>query len=126
MAGIVYVVSNAAMPGLVKIGSTSKDKIWDRMNELYDASVPFPFECELAIEVDDEKDVEQKLHHELTHYSVNQKKEFFQECVIELIFDLMRNELAIAFEHITPFDYKVRENVGTSEAWEAADRWRGR
>ena len=44
--GIVYALTNPAMPGLVKIGMTSKLEIDQRKNQLYFGSsgVPLPFE----------------------------------------------------------------------------------
>jgi len=45
--GLVYVLTNPAMPRLVKIGQTT-DKITSRMNELNTTGVPLPFECLFA------------------------------------------------------------------------------
>ena len=47
--GLVYVLSNPAMPWLVKIGQTT-NKITSRMNELNTTGVPVPFECFTAWE----------------------------------------------------------------------------
>ena len=42
--GIVYALINEAMPGLVKIGMTSRLEITQRMKELYNSTgVPLPF-----------------------------------------------------------------------------------
>ena len=38
--GIVYVLTNPAMPDLVKIGMTNRDTIDARMKELFNTSVP--------------------------------------------------------------------------------------
>ena len=46
--GIVYVLTNPAMPGIVKIGKTSRGSIDARLNELYSTGVPVPFECAFA------------------------------------------------------------------------------
>lgn len=43
--GIVYVLTNPAMPGLVKIGMTTRSDIDARMKELYSTGVPVPFDC---------------------------------------------------------------------------------
>lgn len=43
--GIVYLLTNPVMPGLVKIGMTLRDEIDARMKELYTTGVPLPFEC---------------------------------------------------------------------------------
>ena len=49
---IVYLLTNEAMPGLVKIGMTAKIVTQIRIDQFYDSSVPVPFECVLAIRVD--------------------------------------------------------------------------
>ena len=45
--GIVYLLTNPVMPGLVKIGMTTQEGIDKRMKELYTTGVPIPFECNL-------------------------------------------------------------------------------
>ena len=49
--GIVYVLTNPAMPDLVKIGMTNRDNVDARMKELFNTSVPVPFECGYACKV---------------------------------------------------------------------------
>jgi hypothetical protein len=46
--GIVYLLTNPVMPGLVKIGMTAQEDIDRRMRELYTTDVPVPFECQFA------------------------------------------------------------------------------
>ena len=75
--GIVYVLTNPAMPGLVKIGQTTNE-ISNRLNELNTTGVPFPFDCLFACEVDDYKLVERSLHEAFNPYRVNPKREFFR------------------------------------------------
>ncbi len=43
--GIVYILTNPAMPNLVKIGMTTRLEVGIRMSELYTTGVPVPFEC---------------------------------------------------------------------------------
>lgn len=43
--GIVYVLTNPAMPGLTKIGMTTQEEIGPRLSQLYTTGVPLPFEC---------------------------------------------------------------------------------
>ena len=43
MTNIVYVLTNPAMPGIVKIGMT--DDLQRRLSQLYNTSVPVQFEC---------------------------------------------------------------------------------
>lgn len=49
--GIVYVLINPVMPGMVKIGMTTWDNIEERMKELYGTGVPVSFECKYACKV---------------------------------------------------------------------------
>ena len=76
--GIVYVLSNPSMPGLVKIGKTSRGSVLMRLSELYSTGVPVPFECEFAGRVEDEHKVEKAFHMAFGPYRVNPKREFFQ------------------------------------------------
>ena len=48
--GIVYVLSNPAMPDIVKIGKTRD--INQRLSSLYSTGVPLPFKCVYAKEVE--------------------------------------------------------------------------
>ena len=74
--GIVYVLTNHAMPGMVKIGKTSR-AMDARLNELYSTGVPLPFECAYAARVPDEGKVERAFHQAFGPYRVNPKREFF-------------------------------------------------
>ena len=40
MEGIIYLLSNPAMPGILKIGKTTKEDVKLRMKELYSSGVP--------------------------------------------------------------------------------------
>lgn len=77
-SGIVYVLSNPAMPGLVKIGKTTRGSVDARLGELYSTGVPVPFECEFAGRVQDEGKVEKAFHLAFGPYRLNPKREFFQ------------------------------------------------
>ena len=74
---IVYVLTNPAMPNLVKIGKTTRSDVMGRMNELYSSGVPFPYECAYAVEVDNCSNVEKALHLAFHPNRVNPKREFF-------------------------------------------------
>ena len=77
--GIVYVLTNPAMPGLVKIGMTSRLDIDARMKELYSTGVPVPFECAYACEVksSDCAKIEKALHKAFEPNRINANREFF-------------------------------------------------
>jgi hypothetical protein len=76
--GVVYVLTNPAMPGLVKIGKTARDSVDARLNELYSTGVPVPFECVFAGKIEDEDKVERAFHTAFGPYRINPKREFFQ------------------------------------------------
>jgi len=75
---IVYVLTNPAMPGLVKIGKTTQKDIEDRMSQLYTTGVPLPFECEYACQVNDCSKVESAFHLAFGDSRINSSREFFQ------------------------------------------------
>ena len=76
--GIVYVLTNPAMPGLVKIGKTNRRNLGKRLAELYSTGVPVPFECHFAGTVEDADEVEKRFHKAFAPYRFNPKREFFQ------------------------------------------------
>lgn len=76
--GIVYVLTNPAMPGLVKIGKTSRASVDIRLSELYTTGVPVPFECAFAGRVDNEHTVERAFHQAFGPYRLNASREFFE------------------------------------------------
>jgi hypothetical protein len=78
MPNIVYVLTNEAMPGFVKIGLTT-DNVESRMAQLSAHSgVPLPFECYFAAEVKDCVKLEKTLHQLFAEARVNPKREFFK------------------------------------------------
>ncbi len=79
MSVIVYVLTNPAMPGLVKIGKTTRSDLGARMKELYKTGVPLPFDCAIAVEVENNGDeLEKALHTAFEPQRLNRSREFFQ------------------------------------------------
>jgi hypothetical protein len=76
--GIVYILSNPAMPGIYKIGITLRNDIKSRLRELFTTSVPVPFECEYACKVADCKKVESAIHYAFDPERINPQREFFK------------------------------------------------
>lgn len=78
--GIVYLLTNPFMPGLVKIGMTAQEDIDKRMKELYTTGVPVPFECQYACRVNkaDCAKIEKALHTAFSPQRVNANREFFK------------------------------------------------
>lgn len=78
MANTVYVLTNEAMPGIVKIGLTD-GSVETRIAGLSSATgIPLPFECYYAAEVDDMARVERLLHQLFAEHRINPKREFFR------------------------------------------------
>jgi hypothetical protein len=84
--GRIYVLSNESMPGLVKIGWTSRS-VEDRVRELATTGVPTGFKIEYEAYVREPAKVEQNIHQVLTSRGVrtNSKREFFAIAVPEVI-----------------------------------------
>ncbi len=80
MPNIVYVLTNPAMPGIVKIGMTESDDVQVRMKGLYSTGVPLPFECAIARQLDDVEAlrVESALHRAFEPNRINPSREFFE------------------------------------------------
>ncbi len=75
---VVYVLSNPAMHGLVKIGKTFNEDAAVRMAQLYTTGVPFPFNVEFVCRVSNADEVERALHTAFAPQRVNPPREFFQ------------------------------------------------
>ena len=95
-AGYVYIISNLGAFGdrVFKIGMTRRLEPQERVDELGDASVPFPFDVHSFIFSDDAVGLESTLHktlHERRQNKVNLRKEFFTISVDEL--EALVNEL---------------------------------
>lgn len=81
--GHVYVISNIGAFGeaVFKIGMTRRLEPMDRVNELGDASVPFPFDVHAMIYSEDAPRLEGELHRRFLRQQmnkVNPRKEFFK------------------------------------------------
>lgn len=65
------------MPGIIKIGKT-ENSVSQRMSELFNTSVPLPFECYYAARVNDNATVEKSFHKAFEDFRVNSSREFFK------------------------------------------------
>lgn len=74
--GVVYVLTNPAMPGYVKIGHTSQP-IEKRIKSLGGTNLPRPFECAAAWEFKDARAVERALHDAFADRRGDMLREFF-------------------------------------------------
>lgn len=76
MSGFIYVMTNRAMLGSVKIGMTTKHPL-HRANELYTTGVPLPFRVAFAMWVDDPAKAEKETHEHFSQYRISDSREFF-------------------------------------------------
>lgn len=92
-AGIVYIVTNEAMPGYVKIGLTRQDDVGDRVRQLDTTATPLPFEVYYAAKVPDCAKLERTLHFVFGEKRTRRNREFFTidpdlaKAIIELVAD---------------------------------------
>lgn len=87
---IIYILTNEAMPGYIKIGKT-ETSVEQRMSELDKTSIPLPFQCYYAARVKDLSRVEKTLHTAFGDFRVRPSREFFKmdpyraKVIIELL-----------------------------------------
>ncbi|QBM24494.1 GIY-YIG nuclease family protein [Citrobacter arsenatis] len=93
--GFIYVLTNEAMPGLVKIGRTSLLPE-DRSKKLYSTGVPFPFDVCFRIITSFSVELESYIHNILREYRVNSRREFFRISVDDAIYAVRLASLTIS------------------------------
>jgi hypothetical protein len=93
----VYILTNEAMPGIIKIGLT-ENPVSERVLQLDTTSVPVPFQCYYAARVEDHKKVEKALHTAFGDFRVRPNREFFRmdPFRVKAILEVM------AIEDVTP------------------------
>ena len=96
MSGFVYVLSNVAMPKILKIGKSDRDPTEFRVNELYTTGVPQPFKVEYFAYVEDHHRLEKVLHSRFDSQRINSGREFFQISVEEVVVVLRQSAKVIA------------------------------
>lgn len=115
---VIYVLTNPAMPGMVKIGMTGQD-VTARLKQLYSTGVPLPFECAYAVKVTNAGEVEKAFHKAFGPYRVNPSREFF-EIEPEQVRVLLKLK-QIGLEDMTPTVKEEAEQVDV-EAKASAER----
>lgn len=100
---IFYILTNAAMPGYVKVGIT--DNLQSRMHQLDTTSIPVPFQCYYAAEVDDAKLIEKALLGGLADHRVRSNREWLTIDPARIV-DILE---AIPHKEITPDDQATNE-----------------
>ena len=118
MESTVYVLTNPAMPNIVKIGKTTRN-VELRLADLYSTGVPLPFECEYAAKVKDVDKTEKAFHTAFEPSRVNPRREFFNinpEQAIAVL-ELM------AMEDVTPNVQKEAKKMPISDRIRASSRF---
>lgn len=77
MKEIIYILTNEAMPGYIKIGFTS-GSLDERLRQLDRTGVPLPFEIYYACEVESARNDERWLHAIFSDRRVRDSREFFK------------------------------------------------
>lgn len=102
--GYVYILTNEAMPGLVKVGKTTRTPE-ERAVQLFVTGVPQPFEVHTSFHSPNCDRLEQVAHEALAEFRVSDCREFFQ-CDPEEAFNAVSgahiNQVATWVGHFTP------------------------
>ena len=97
---IVYIFTNRGMPGLCKIGYTTRNDVKERARELYTTGVPYPFKTYYACQVYNGKNIEKILHKLFDEFRVNDNREFFE---------MDPERVILALQLSSPIDVTPRE-----------------
>jgi hypothetical protein len=95
--GWVYVITNKAMPGLVKVGYSTKDPVL-RAGELGGTGIPYAYEVAFDALVEQPRDVEQLVHANLTH--LREGKEWFRCDISTAVFEIRKCASVILNESV--------------------------
>ena len=119
--GHVYVISNIGSFGenIYKIGMTRRLDPMDRVRELGDASVPFPFDVHAIIFSEDAPSLENNLHKAFENRRVNlvnPRKEFFNVTLDEIKEVVHKNNALIEFTSIAEArDFRESNSIKNKE-----------
>lgn len=133
--GHVYIISNAGSFGenVYKIGVTRRLEPLDRVKELGDASVPFPFDVHAMIMSEDAPALEKTLHDQFALSrvnKVNRRKEFFRASIADIRAELETLECetswtmaaeAREYQESQAIDRMIEDDPAAREAWLARE-----
>ena len=126
--GHIYILSNAGSlgPDVYKIGMTRRLEPLDRVAELSDASVPFPFDVHAMVYTENAPTLELELHNQFWERRinlVNDRKEFFQVSLDELEshlrsrgFQVQLTKLAEAKEYRQPVALREERRLASQSS----------
>ncbi len=109
MLGWVYIITNQAMPGLVKVGFTERypgDRADDFNRQHYGTAIPLRFVVAYAMRVKDPRRLERETHEALGKYRVTKQTEWFRCSVGEAAATIRRTRWRVGpkFGEIGPFE----------------------
>jgi hypothetical protein len=108
------------MPDVVKIGKTDRADVMDRVKELFTTSVPVPFDCVYACEVQNNDQTEKAMHAQFAELRIYPRREFFWLDTRKAVKALKSFELS----DVTP---NVRADADSKLSEEAKNaRWKTR
>lgn len=116
-AGHVYVISNIGSfgPDVYKIGLTRRLEPEDRVKELGDASVPFPFDIHALIYSTNAPELENLLHKRFAHRRVNmvnERREFFRVTIYEI--EQAVRDVALTHPQMNP-DFEIAHEAAAEQ-----------
>ncbi len=119
-SGHVYVLSNVGSfgDGVYKIGLTRRLDPYERVDELGDASVPFPFDVHAVIFAEDAPGLESRLHKAFAARRVNLvnlRKEYFKVSLEEIQEEVKRHHGLVSFA-LTAEAEEYRKSLAAREA----------
>lgn len=121
-SGHVYIISNIGSFGenVYKIGMTRRLEPLDRVRELGDASVPFPFDVHAMIYSEDAPALETELHKMFSRNQVNKvnpRKEFFRISIAEIREYFEKKEIQVQWT-LKAEAAQYRETLALEKAFE--------
>jgi hypothetical protein len=124
-SGNVYVISNIGSFGdkVVKIGMTRRLDPEERIAELGDASVPFPFDVHAMMFSENAPELENELHTLLSDRRlnrINMRKEFFEATVDEIEVFAKQKGLTVQFTKVAEAR-QYRESLAIKQQAAAAE-----
>ena len=125
MAGIIYILVNPFMHDIFKVGRTER-KIEERIKGLNTTSMPAPFRCVYAAEVNDAVMVERRIHKIFIDKRITKNREFFEKVSLEQLVEAIK---LVEIREVTPkndifnepSDNEVLEKC--SEVEERKNKW---
>lgn len=130
-SGHVYIISNIGSFGedVFKIGMTRRLEPLDRVRELGDASVPFPFDVHAMIYSEDAPGLETALHKYFVQNQVNKvnpRKEFFRIPIAEIRAEVEKRGLDVTWT-MAAAALEYRETLAIEKSMlvdkEAKEKW---